>query len=116
MSDIGLDFAGLMALIVILAVSVLLLPAALITFVVSFGQSRKNGRRLINQKSFGYFGAAISLLILNVLTFVSVVFVTDHIMRDSKVLLDNAMLFGWLPLNLTAFFIVSKMLRRKYAR
>lgn len=114
MSDIGLDLAGIIAVFAVILTALVLILLAIITLAASFYQKSLNGEKLAGQNPFVYFLSATGLLIANSLIFVLVTTAVDHFSRDARETLDNLMLFGWLPLNLIAFWITGRALRRRF--
>ena len=98
MSDIGINLDGVIAFFIFLAAAAALAVCGMVSLIVAFVRSSKNGRAVKREKAFRYFLAAIPIIFVNLATFGILLFFVDSNADETNKLADSLALYLWLPL------------------
>ena len=106
MSDISIDLAGVIALLIFMFSAAGFGAAAGISLIVSVATGPGTGKKVTRTRAFGFFIAAIPLGLLNVAGFLFMFYTADSNARRLNDLLDDAAL-GWLLLQIAIWIIAA---------
>ena len=94
MSDISLDLAGVIALLVFMISAAIFGFAALISLIVALAMGAGKEKGIVRTKAFGFFAIAIPFVFLDLISFAAMFYTADSNSHRTNDLLDTAAC-GW---------------------
>src|SRR5260221_4237338 len=105
-SDMSIDLAGVIALLMFMFSGVAFGFAAGISLIVSVATGPGTGKKLVPTRAFGFFIAAIPLGLINLAGFLFMLYTADSNTHRLNDLLDDAAC-GWLLLQIAIWIIAA---------
>jgi len=111
MSDISLDLAGVIALLVFMISAAIFGFAALISLILAVAMGAGSEKGFFRTKAFGFFVVAVPFVILDLIGFAAMFYTADSNSHRTNDLLDTAAC-GWFVLQPIVWIIAAIILNR----
>jgi len=116
MSDIGLDLPGLIALCVFVLSAIILAICGVVSLIIAVFKGSKTWHGTKRSGAFGFFIAAVPLILLNAAAFGVLIAFVDSFGRETNEIIDNVAFFTWLPLMAVVWIILGLAIKKRRSK